>query len=174
MNKPIRFWAVGFGLYIGDIEEDDVDLLFVFFLGNDIVTSFFDERIDIESFLDFCFEISGETDIFFFVSKLFKRFNGLLCSYCFVIVNDFVLSYIIFDNASNWFVILLFIGGELGKLLILYNDKSILSNLSKHRNFESIGGIETNGFSGRGSFITNGATREDCCGIDDGRVFPVS
>jgi len=129
------------------------------------------------SFLGFCFETSEGRDVCFFVSKLFKRFNGLWWSYCFVIVNDFVLFCITFDDVRNSFDILVFIGGELGKLLILYNDKSILSNLSKHRNFESIGGIETdsfNGFSGRGSFITNGATREDCCGIDDSRAFPVS
>jgi hypothetical protein len=66
------------------------------------------------------------------------------------------------------------IGGEIGKLLILYNDKSTRSNLSKHRNFVSTGGIETVGFcgfSGRGIRIVNGGTR---CDIGTDEAFPVS
>jgi hypothetical protein len=71
------------------------------------------------------------------------------------------------------------IGGEIGKLLIGYNDKSTLSNLSKHRNLESIDGtgiVSFTGFSVRGSFIFIGATRNSDCGSGGGagRAFPVS
>lgn len=166
-NKPIRFSVVSFVLYIGDIEDVDVDPLIVCFLVNDIAASLVDGRIDIELLGRFSLKTSERGNDCFFVSELFKRFNGLWCSCGLVIVND----------VGDSFEFLFFIVDELGKLLILYNDKSILSNLSKHWNFESIGVVETNGFTGfskRGSFIFNGGTRKDGFGIDDGRAFPVS
>jgi hypothetical protein len=78
------------------------------------------------------------------------------------------------DDVRNSFDFFGLIGGEVGKLLISYNDKSTRSNLRKHRNFVSIGGIETVGFSGlsrRGSLIVNGGTRG---GIGSDEAFPVS
>lgn len=164
---------VGFGLYIGDIEEIDSDLLFVLSLVNDTGASLVDERIDIVSSLRFSLEISERGDDCFFVSELFKRFNGLWCSCGLVILNNFVLLFIESSNVEDSFNFLGLICDAFGKLLISYKDKLTLSNLSAQWNFVSSGGIGRNsltGFSGRGTFIFNGGTRNGGCG----RAFPIS
>jgi hypothetical protein len=68
---------IGFGLYIGDIEELDVDVRFVTFLGIVIVRRLVDEEMDVESLECLFFEDSEERDDCFFGSELFRRFIGL-------------------------------------------------------------------------------------------------
>lgn len=67
-------------------------------------------------------------------------------------VNGFVLLFTAVGNGGDSFDFFDFIsGGELGRLLILYKDRSIRSNLREHRNFVSTGVIATvdlTGFSG--------------------------
>ncbi len=162
LNEPFCFSLSGFGRYIGDI-VDDVDLRSgIFVVGIVTIKDLVDEEIGVVSLEGLFFEIPEDTDDGFFGSELLRRFNGLWCSCGLVIGNDFVLLFTDCVDMGNSLDFFGLIGGEVGKLLIAYNDKSTRSNLRKHRNLGSSCGRERVGFgwfSVWGNLSFNGGTR---------------
>lgn len=164
---------------MGDIGDGDADLSLLLFSGEDVGRSIVNGEIGLEFLDDFDLADSDEIDVdCFFVSKLFNRFNGFECSYDLVIVIDCVFLLTKLDNTGcsiGFFPEI--IGGVIGRLLILYIDRSIRSNGSEHRYFLSNAGLTTDvfvGLSGRGILIFNGGTRNADSDADVVTAFPVS
>ena len=84
-----------------------------------------------ELFDDFSLGSSAGDDLdFFLFSGLFNRFNGFECSYGLLIIVDFVLLCPNLDNSDDSTDFL--DGGEIGRLLMSYADRSTRSNFRKH------------------------------------------